>query len=309
MPAEIHPIDNGYRIGDLEILFGNAVKGQLLRANSLVLNGPRKIVVDPAAQEKRHTEIAAENPVIFYTHYHADHRAAEHVYPQETEVWASSEDAAAIESMEEFVSRVDRGGDPQLQNQIRGLRAFFRIGPRPVARRVGDGELLEFGGCTGKVMTLPGHTPGHAGLFFPEISLLFITDIDLTSFGPWYGNDASDIEQFKASIRRTRDFKCDYYFSSHGEEILKRDQFLEKLNAFETHFARRDNLLREALSSGEKSIDELCRLEVVYRLKTLSVMEHLIHFEKKHVRKHLEPMVMRGEVIADSSFRRFRLAA
>jgi len=309
MPADIQPTDNGYRIGDLEILFGNAVKGQLLRANSLVLHGPRKIVVDPAAQPERHKGFAAENALIFYTHYHADHRAAEGVYPAETEVWASAPDAPAISDMDEFVGRVESTSGSILQKQIKMLQQVFKIGPRPVARKVNDGELIELGGCTAKLMALPGHTPGHAGLFFPEQSLLFITDIDLTSFGPWYGNDASDIRQFRQSIARARDFKCDYYFTSHGEEVLGRDQFLEKIAAFDAHFERRDRLILEALASGEKRLDDMLRMEVVYRTKTLAVMEHLIHFERKHVKKHLELLVEAGKVASDPKFESFRLAA
>lgn len=311
MPADIVSTDHGVRIGDLEVLFGVAVKRQLLRANSLILHGPRPIVVDPAAQEPRHRELAAGNPILYFTHYHADHRAAEHVYPASTEVWASEADAEAIESMESFVNRVDRGSDgEQLRNSIRGLQMMFRIGPRKVSRRVTDGGLLEAGGCTGKVMALPGHTPGHSGIYFPGQSLLFITDIDLTAFGPWYGNDASDITLFKSSLQRVREFKCDYYFTSHGEEVLTRGRFLEKLDAFEAHFDRRDRLLLEALSTGEKSVDELCRLELVYRSKTLAAMEHMIHFERKHVKKHLDLLEAAGKVRpVDESRRRYQLAA
>jgi len=309
MPAEIVPTDNGVRIGNLEILFGNAVKGQLLRANSLVLHGPRPVVVDPAAQEKRHQELAAQNPVIFYTHYHADHRAAEGIYPMTTEVWASAADASAIEDMDDFVGRVESGDGEAMKRQIKMLQLIFKIGPRPVARKVNDGELLDAGGCTAKMFALPGHTPGHTGLFFPEESLLFITDIDLTPFGPWYGNDVSDIRDFRKSIARARDFKCDYYFTSHGEEVLGRNEFLQKLDAFDSHFERRDRLILEALQGGEKRLDEMLRMEVVYRTKTLATMEHLIHFERKHVKKHLELLVAAGKVKADEKFQTFRIAA
>ncbi len=309
MPAEIVPTDNGVRIGDLEILFGTAVKHQLLRANSFVLHGPRPVVVDPSAQPKRHAELAAQNPVIFYTHYHADHRAAEGVYPMTTEVWASAADAPAIADMEDFVGRVESGDGEAMKRQIRMLQVIFKIGPRPVARKVNDGELLDAGGCTGKMVALPGHTPGHAGLYFPEQSLLMTTDIDLTSFGPWYGNDVSDITQFRRSVARARDFKCDYYFTSHGENVLGRNEFLEKIDAFDRHFDRRDNIILEALDSGEKRLDDMLRLEVVYRTKTLATMEHLIHFERKHVKKHLELLVAAGKVQADEKFQSFRRAA
>ena len=308
---ETPPIENtetGYRLGDLEILFGEGGKGKLLRANSLILHGPRNIVVDPAACESRHVELAKDGPVLFYTHYHADHRAAEHVYPQTTEVWTSRADASAIEDPEEFVRRVDSSGSKISKQMFHGLQKVFRIGPRVVERRMDDGDVLGAGGCRAELFHLPGHTPGHMGLFFEEQSLLYLTDMDLTAFGPWYGNDVSDPKAFRASIARARDFECKWYYSSHGEVIWGREEFLEKLDAFDAHFERRDSLILDALAEGEKSIKDMCMMGVVYRPKKLAVAENLVYFEHKHIRFHLEDLVARGLVVADEEFKRFARA-
>lgn len=305
------PIENtetGYRLGDLEILFGEGGKGKLLRANSLILHGPRNIIIDPAACEDRHVELAEESPVIFYTHYHADHRASEHVYPQGTEIWASAADANAIEDPAEFVRRVDSSGSEMSMRMSHGLQQVFKIGPRMVERRMVDGEVLDAGGCRAELFHLPGHTPGHMGVFLPEQSLLYLTDMDLTAFGPWYGNDASDPKAFQESIRKARDFECKWYYASHGEVIWGREEFLEKIDAFESHFERRDNLILDALSEGEKTISDMCMMGLVYRPKKLKVAEHLAYFERKHIRFHLEGLIECGLVIADDEFRRFQLS-
>lgn len=305
---EITPTETGYRFGDLEILFGDGGKGRLLRANSLVLHGPRRIVVDAAAQESRQAEIARENPVLFFTHYHADHRAAEHCYPMTTEIWAPEADARAIEDSGDFVRRVDQGDSKISKRMFEALRMIFKISDRPVARRINGGERLDMGGLVAETVHLPGHTPGHMGLFFPELSFLFLTDIDLTPFGPWYGNDVSDIDQFKASIQKARDFECTWYFTSHGESIIDRERFLYKLMRYEEHFEHRDQKLLGALEEGEKSFDELSRIGIVYKPRKLAAMENLVYFERKHVRMHLEKLIERGLVRADESFQHFQLA-
>jgi glyoxylase-like metal-dependent hydrolase (beta-lactamase superfamily II) len=62
----------------------------------------------------------------------------------------------------------------------------------PVHREMRDGEVLEAGGTRMRFVHLPGHTPGHSGIWFEEEDLLFVADIDLTSFGPFYGEPLAD---------------------------------------------------------------------------------------------------------------------
>ena len=305
-PIESTP--TGYRLGDLEILFGVSGRGGVLRANSLVLHGPRPIVVDPAGGESRHRELAGQNPIIFYTHYHGDHRMSEHLYKDGTTVWASALDADAIESMDECAARIGGKDSPMTKMMATSMKSFMKLRDWTVERRMNGGETLEVGGCRAELIHYPGHTPGHMGMFFPEQSLLFITDMDLTAFGPWYGNAVSDKNAFRDSIRRAREFECKWYYTSHGEVVYGREEFLDKLEAFEAHFDRRDNLLLDALATGEKAMPELCRLEVVYRLKTLQKMEHMVHMERIHVDFHLRDLIARGLVKADDAFEHFALA-
>ena len=46
---------------------------------------------------------------------------------------------------------------------------------------------LDLGEIRLEFLHLPGHSPGHCGLYEPESKVLFIGDIDLSKFGPWYG--------------------------------------------------------------------------------------------------------------------------
>ncbi len=306
MAAEILRTETGFKVGGVEALLGTSGRGQLLRANSLVLHGPRKIVVDPAGGENVHQALSKENPVLFYTHYHADHRASEYCYPMDAEVWAPAQDASAIRNLDHFVTRIDKQGSQNSRRMFNNLKMVFRISDRPVAREMAEGETIEAGGAKARIVAFPGHTPGHAGLFMPEESFLFLTDIDLTSFGPWYGNDVSDLPDFIQSVEKAKAFECDYYFTSHIDYPLTREEFLPLIDSFYAHFARRDGILMDALAKGEKSLDELLHLGVVYRPDQLARFENFLYFEKKHVKKHLEILAGKGAVIADAEFKRFQ---
>lgn len=305
---DCHKTEHGFRKGPVEVLLGAYGKGQVLTANTIVVAGPRPLVIDPAGGKERHDELAGRDPILLFTHYHADHRASENRYAPDAETWAPAADASAVESFEDFVARVDSGDPGHFRRMIENIRNIYGIGERTVARRFGDGERIEAGETPIEIVALPGHTPGHSGIFFPELSLLHLTDIDLTPFGPWYGNDVSDIRSFRASLQKARQIECDWYFTSHIKAPLSRERFERYLDRFEAHFTRREDQILEALApGGTKSLDELTHLGIVYTPKTLARLEHLAYFEKKHIRKHLEILADEGRVIADAAFERFQI--
>ena len=94
------------------------------------------------------------------------------------------------------------------------LRAFwkqemlnnFNYRPKQNACFIQDEETIDLGSLSVQVIATPGHTPGHLSFFFPEEKILFLGDYDLTSFGPWYGDVYSSIEQTIKSIHTLKPF-------------------------------------------------------------------------------------------------------
>ena len=64
-----------------------------------------------------------------------------------------------------------------------------------------DGRPIDCGETELIPIHTPGHTADHTVFGINGFDSLLLVDIDLTRFGPWYGNDVSDLEQFKESIR------------------------------------------------------------------------------------------------------------
>ena len=56
------------------------------------------------------------------------------------------------------------------------------------------------GGTRVRAVHLPGHTAGHCVLLVEPQGIAFIGDFDLSSFGPYYGDASSSLEQFEATL-------------------------------------------------------------------------------------------------------------
>ena len=50
----------------------------------------------------------------------------------------------------------------------------------------------------------PGHTRGHSAFHVESDDVFFLADIDLSSFGPYYGDAWSDLEDFERSLVQVR---------------------------------------------------------------------------------------------------------
>ena len=75
----------------------------------------------------------------------------------------------------------------------------FHYTERPDALGFADGERFDLGGgLRVEVVHLPGHTRGHCGFLVEPDGVFFVADVDLSSFGPYYGDHWSDLEDFEA---------------------------------------------------------------------------------------------------------------
>src|SRR5207244_11874187 len=63
----------------------------------------------------------------------------------------------------------------------------FHYMPKPDAVAFVDGETFDLGRVSVRVIHAPGHTRGHCCIAIEPDGVLYLGDIDLTSFGPYYG--------------------------------------------------------------------------------------------------------------------------
>ncbi len=172
---------------------------------------------------------------------------------------------------------------------------FFKRHPFPdlrVDKRLADGERIDLGGLTLQVVHAPGHTPGHCAFYFPEANFLFSADVALNTFGPFYGNDFGDIEDFIASIRKLKALGASTVATSHSGPF--RDRLVERFSQYEDIIYRRDELILEYLS-GNQTLAGFLGKHVVYK-DYPEPREVTMWMELVQVEKHLQRLIEKGRV-------------
>lgn len=86
--------------------------------------------------------------------------------------------------------------------------------PVPVDLEVEEGDVLEVGDLRLSIVHLPGHTPGHVGLWNPARRSLYVAD--LGNFpAPIHPHPIGDAEAHLRSIRKARALDAEYLFEGH----------------------------------------------------------------------------------------------
>jgi len=155
-----------------------------------------------------------------------------------------------------------------------------------------DGEQIDLGGLTLVTLYTPGHSPGHLAFYIPEHDLLFSADVDLTSFGPFYGHDFADIDDFIQSIKRLKTLNPKIVATGHAgpfEGDISKD-----FDDYEEVIYRRERLVLEHLTRP-RSLEYFTGRNLIFR--SYPEDPHLMQwFELIHVEKHLKRLAANGRV-------------
>lgn len=282
------------KFGKVSLVEGNK-NGSYPFAHSLLIEGDKRVVVDPAAGRQKMQDIIDSGPVhsIINTHYHEDHVTYNYMFP-DAEVYFSELDQRGFESIDGMIEMgIGKFMDAELRAfliQVYTERFHFN-GIKPTGLFKGD-EEIDFGGIVAQLVHLPGHTPGLYGLHFPEEEFFFCADIDLASFGPWYGDDVSSLEDMISSIKKVKTIKAKWYGVSHEGPVYEdvsgpADKYLNVIYS-------REKKLLEVLGVP-KTLDELADLWLMYG-KAYNPVNAYRAAEKALLSKHLEQLERDGKV-------------
>ena len=110
----------------------------------------------------------------------------------------------------------------------------------------------------------PGHTRGHSALYIEPEDILYLGDIDLSGFGPYYGDAWSDLEEFERTLDWIGRVRARHYATFHHIGVLDREAFLERLSRFRDVIRERERRLLAYLEEP-RSLDDIVRHRFVYR--------------------------------------------
>src|SRR4029450_9177378 len=150
----------------------------------------------------------------------------------------------------------------------------------------------------------PGHTRGHTVFHIEPDDVLYLGDIDLSSFGPYYGDAWSSLEDFERTLAMVRELHARHYATFHHVGVLDdRAAFLERLARFTAVIARRESALLEFLGAPH-SLADIVAHRFVYRPGDAVSYADVV--ERRSMGQHLERLMGAGtiEEIAPEVFRR-----
>jgi len=275
--------------------------GRYPYSHSLLIEDERTILIDPASNFEFIQQLAQSGKVdaIVLSHYHEDHFWYSYLFP-EAEIWMPELDAPSLESLDALLDAYRLTGE--WREEWRKLMLDqFHYQQRQKSRLLKEGDSISLGKIQIKVLHTPGHTQGHSSFHFQEQGILFLADIDLTKFGPWYGDLGSDIDAFISSIKRTAEISCNWFAVSH-EGPLFRGGIRKEAEHYLAVIEERENKLRSFLKEP-RSIDEIVNARIVYR-KPREPKSFFDFGEWALMTKHLERMIKHGEVREDSGIYR-----
>jgi glyoxylase-like metal-dependent hydrolase (beta-lactamase superfamily II) len=226
--------------------------------------------------------------ILILTHCHIDHRLTRKEIP-DVPVWCHEAEAPFLNDRNNFFNAIglQRSG-LDLAGRLDHTEGTFGI---EISHHLLDAERLDLGGITLETIHTPGHTPGHLAFFIPEVDLLFTADVDLTSFGPFYGHDFADIGKFLQSIEKLRQLNARIVATGHAGPFNV--QVIEKFNLYEEIVYRRDRLVLEQLTQP-MAIGDFRGRNLIFR--TYPDFPDLIQwFEIVHIEKHLERLKDMGK--------------
>ncbi|QES09772.1 MBL fold metallo-hydrolase [Streptomyces venezuelae] len=275
--------------GGVTVLVG-AERGAYPYANSVLVRGTAEtLIIDPSLSL---VESAPPADLVLVSHAHEDHLAGLGRYG--VPVHAHEDDLAAVRSR--AVMAAGYGLPPDATEQTEAmLRDRFHVRDRPDATGFTDGAVFDLGGRTVTVVHLPGHTAGHCGFLIEPDGFLFVADIDLTSFGPFYGDVGSSLTDFEASLRRCREIGARWYGTAHQKGVIEgAEEFGRRLDAFVGVVERRDATLLTYLDEP-RTVEEIAERRLVYRPHVEG--PHVRPVERRIAARHLSRLVGRGMIV------------
>lgn len=264
--------------------------GRYPSGNSVLVRGSGETaLIDPSVTVvERGVPIQVD--AVINSHAHEDHLAGNGTFPH-ARVHIHDDDLPGAQSVDGLMDVYGLAGEARSKFSQEVIEEFH-FTPRPDAQGFSDGATFDLGGATIEAMHLPGHTRGHSG--FAIGNVFFLSDIDLTGFGPYYGDAWSSLEQFDDSLRKVRDVEADWYVTFHHKGIIEgRERFLELVDAFHAVIERRHAAMLDFLAEP-RTVAEMVSHRFVYRPH----VEHTFadSVEERTAELHLNRMVDRGEV-------------
>ncbi len=259
-------------------------RGRFPYSNCLLLESAMaSILVDSGCGAQNLTAVKDGINAVIYTHYHPDHISGHHMLGR-VRVYAP-EGEMPYKSLEDLARRF---ASTHYKEWMEFAMSYVGVKTVPIADEYyKPGEDVCIRDVCIKTIPAPGHLKTHTILELSG-SHIHLTDIDLTSFGPWYANPESDPLQFIADIDLALSLDARLYTTSHKEEEFSPDKAREALVRYSYRIFEVAWSIYNSIGPGEEVTGwNLAGRGVVYRRYAPGIERLMKYFEAMMIDKLL----------------------
>lgn len=289
--------------GPVSVFFGTK-NGKYPDGNQVIVRGGDTRVALDTLMVSNHIGPEFDTAdLVVMSHVHEDHMAGLHRLPG-VPVHVHDDDLAAARTWEGLAASFGYT-DPAVMPDMRARfeRDFF-YAPRPDAIAYADGATWDIGGLRIRAVHTPGHTAGHCALLVEPEGIAFIADIDLTGFGPYYGDASSTLAGFRRSLDLLPDLPAKVWITAHHRGVYTdRAAFLADLAAYKAKLDEREQKLLAMLAERPKTLAELVAGRLIYPPHYQSPFVDTS--EARTISQHLDELLADGRVrVEEGVYRR-----
>jgi len=262
-------------------------KGRFPFSNSLLVKGRDKtVLIDVGAGLNVLSGIKDRVDIVVITHLHPDHFALSYLFRGKNVYVPMIE--AKYKRLVDLASRYV--GKKLVDTWINFVKTAMNAKDPYFTDVYEEGDVIELGGVEIHPIYTPGHTVGHYVMLIGD-NIVHGADIDLTSFGPWYGHVESNIEDFTKSIKRVMELEPEIYVSGHKPPIQGTEKIRMELEKYVKKFDETSMKILEILKEP-RSLEDLTKMGLIYPKKPYQP-KLLEYWEKNMILHHLKLMVKR----------------
>lgn len=228
--------------------------------------------------------------LLLLSHYHEDHVAGTGARRGPTEIHEF--DLPAIQSWNIFRTFCDLEPGPWEAD----MREQFQWTEMSGATAFDHRSTFEVGGSTTiTVVPLPGHTAGHCGFLVEPDGVFYLADVELSSFGPFYGDRHSSLADTRTTLQTCATIDAAVYTTFHHKgPYTSATEFRRALAHHAQVLDDREDKILTLLTPDGARIEDLVGNGVVYRLGRRPW--YADHVERSMCRRHLDELVSNGVV-------------
>lgn len=266
-------------------------------SNSLLID---KILIDTGISKRRIKQLLKNNrkiEIIALSHWHEDHCSGNALFPN-AQFYCHPIDQRVIENVETMYDLYNIINSP-IEQEFKEFFSTFKLKSTPIQHPFAENEMISLSnGLNLRVIHTPGHSAGHCCFYEEKTKICFLADIDLTSFGPWYGCKDSDLCAFGESIKKMQQLDISIAVSSHNECIFGHQQIQNKFVDYVQIIKQRDARILECFTETvPRNIQDLLRRNLIYK-KYNTFEGYLIIAEQIMIEQHIRKLCEEKRLIA-----------